>query len=365
MKDGIIRKYAMEQGYVMGGIPLSRARKMYKGDKIEKLSANENQYGVSVLAAAAGCKSMESSNFYPDMASFHIEEKLCRKCGVESDQILLTHGGTAALSMLGDILLEEGDEVIMPVPTYQAYMNMIQKSGAAAIKVPLEKNYDLNFDALLAAVTPKTKLIILCNPNNPTGVYYGKERAIDLLKRLPEHVVLLVDEAYIQFTGIENASMTDQIKEDNHLVVVQTFSKIYGMAGMRLGYIMANSVLISALKTIWDPCSPSVMAMAAGEAALEDEAFVNMTLERVFQGRAYISKELDKLGVYVYPSMTNFIAFDCGIPAGELTEQILIESGVLIRGTFDKPRVTIGTEEQNHKFINAMRKVLREKKGQG
>lgn len=362
MKEGILRKYATEKGYVMGGIPISRAREIYRGEKVEKLSANENQYGVSTLAKEAGRRSMEMGNFYPDMTSFHVADKLCEKYGVASDQILLTHGGTAALSMLGDVLLEKGDEVVMPVPTYQAYTNMIQKSGAVAVEVPLENNYDLDFEVLLSAVTPKTKLIILCNPNNPTGVYYGKERAMDLLRRLPEHVVLLVDEAYIHFTGIEDASMADQIREDNNLVVVQTFSKIYGMAGLRLGYVMANSTLISALKTIWDPCSPSVAALAAGEAALDDDAFVNQTLKRVSQGRSYITEELEKLGVYVYPSSTNFIAFDCGLPAGKLTEQLLAEAGVLIRGTFDKPRVTIGTEEQNHKFVAAMKKVLEESK---
>lgn len=362
MIENLVKEYIKKESYVMGGMPLTKAREIYKCGEIEKLSANENQFGVSPKAIRAGIEILPQTNFYPDVAGYRVTDKLCQQLGVERDQILLTHGGTAALAMIGDVFLDKGDEVVMPVPTYQAYQNMIDKNGAVKKEVRTNDNYEVDLEALLEAITPKTKMIILCNPNNPTGVYCSKEKVKEFSDRLPKDIILLVDEAYIQFVETPNASMADCISPDKNFIIVQTFSKVYGMAGLRLGYVLSNPEIIRALKVIWDPFSPNTVALAAGEAALEDHDFVDRTISEMIKGRRYLTEELEAMGVKVYASQTNFISFDCGMKSDVLMREILEVSGVLIRGTFEKPRVTIGTMEQNRKFIEAMYRVMQKQK---
>ena len=362
MIENLVKQYIKKESYVMGGMPLSKAHEIYKLGEIEKLSANENQFGVSPKAVCAGVAILPEANFYPDVEGYRITDKLCEQLGVEKNQILLTHGGTAALTMIGDVFLDKDDEVIMPVPTYQAYQNMIDKNGAVKKEVRTNDRYEVDLEAMLEAITPKTKMIILCNPNNPTGVYCSKEKVKEFLDRIPQNIILLVDEAYIQFVESPNASMVDCISSDKNLIIVQTFSKVYGMAGFRLGYVLSNSEIIRALKVIWDPFSPNAIALAAGAAALEDYDFVNRTISEMIEGRRYLTEELEAMGVKVYASQTNFVSFDCGMKSDVLMREILENSGVLIRGTFEKPRVTIGTMEQNRKFIEAMHRVMNQQK---
>lgn len=362
MIENIVKEFVKKKGYMLGGMPLSKAKSIYVKGKIEKLSANENQYGVSPMAIQAGKDISETANLYPDMADYKLESKLAAQLGVEENNILLTHGGTAALSMIGDTFLCDKDEVLLPSPTYQAYANMINKNNAVKREVRVKEDYSFDFEALWKAITPKTKMIILCNPNNPTGVYADKQQVVEFMKKMPPDIILLVDEAYIQFVEKENASMVDYVSQTTNLAIVQTFSKIYGMAGYRLGYVIANREIINALRCVWDPAAPGTIALAAGCAALQDKDFVQKTRNGIKAGRTYIKQELEKMGVRVYDSRTNFIFFDCGIQADILAEKILEESGVLIRGTFEKPRVTIGTGEQNRKFIDAMKNILRERK---
>lgn len=347
--------------YQMGGIPLSKAYQMCSFSKIEKLSANENAFGVSPKAKEAVQNVLPNACFYPNIGDYQIKEKLAVQQKISPEQIILTHGGTIALTLIGEVFLRPGDEIVYAAPTYQAYQNMARKGCAIIKEVPMDKEMHIDFPKMREAVTEKTKLVILCNPNNPTGGYETKDKMLAFIDSLPEHVVVLVDEAYIQFAGGLPFSMVPYISEERNLIVVQTFSKLYGMAGFRLGYVMSNREIIGYLNGDMDAYEPSVFALAAGDAALEDIEFMQMTLERTKEGKEYLTEELQKLGVKVYPSYTNFIMFDCGINAQELTRRVLEKSGVLIRGTFSCPRITIGTMEQNRKFIHGMQEILARK----
>lgn len=344
--------------YQMGGIPLSKAYQMCSFPKIEKLSANENAFGVSPRAKEAVQNALSTACFYPNMGDYQIKEKLAVQQGITPEQIILTHGGTIALTLIGEVFLRPGDVIVYATPTYQAYQNMARKGCAVIKEVPMDEEMHMDFAKMRKAVTEKTKLVILCNPNNPTGGYETREEMLAFVDSLPKHVIVLVDEAYIQFAGGIDFSMVPYIGEERNLIVVQTFSKLYGMAGFRLGYVMSNREIIGYLNGDMDAYEPNLLALAAGDAALEDTEFTRMTLERTKEGKVYLTEELQRLGVKVYPSYTNFIMFDCGIDAQELTRKILENSGVLIRGTFRYPRITIGTMEQNQKFIHAMQEIL-------
>lgn len=347
--------------YQMGGIPLSKAYQMCKFSKIEKLSANENAFGVSPKAQKAVQEALKDACFYPNMGNCHIKEKIAENQGISPDQIILTHGGTIALTLIGEVFLRPGDEIVYSVPTYQAYQNMARKGCAVIKEVPMEADMHINFTKMREAVTEKTKLVILCNPNNPTGGYEERQKLLSFIDSLPAHVVVLVDEAYIQFAGGLAYSMVPYIADKRNLIVVQTFSKIYGMAGFRLGYVMSNPEIIGYLNGDMDAYEPNSLALAAGDAALDDVDFVKMTLEETEKGKQYLKEEMEKLGIRVFPSYTNFIMFDCGMDAQKITRSVLEKSGVLIRGTFQYPRITIGTMEQNRKFIRAMQEIFSER----
>lgn len=346
--------------YHMGGIPVSKAKTMCDFAVIEKLSANENALGISPKAVEAMTAQMEQANFYPNVSDYQIKKKLSKQQGIPEKQIILTHGGTVALTLVGEVFLNPGDEIVLSVPTYQAYRNMARKGCAVLREVETDENLHIDFTTMREAINDKTKIVIVCNPNNPTGIYEEREKLLTFIDELPKSVVVIVDEAYIQFAGGLSASMVPYISDERNMIVVQTFSKIYGMAGLRLGYVMANQEIITALEGDMDAYEPNILALAAGDAALDDDEFVRETMEMVDEGRTYLTKELQKLGIRVFSSYTNFLMFDCGMRADMLTERVLLESGVLIRGTFRYPRITIGTRGQNEKFIEAMTKICAE-----
>ncbi len=355
----LINEFAREElPYKMGGISVSAAKKISGFQKIDKLSANENPFGVSEMAMAAVKEAAGQGNYYPDPASTDLVENLCGGLGIGENQILLTHGATAALSMAGEVLLRPGDEMIIPELTYPAYYNIVYKSRARLMEIPMGEGLKIDLDGILEQITERTKLIILCNPNNPTGIYMSTWEILDFLDRIPPHVFVMVDEAYVHFAEEDIPSMVPYITEKRNLIVVQTFSKIYGMAGYRMGYVISNPEIISYLSRDLEPYAPGSLAIAAAAAAIKDEEFKALTLKLTGEGKSYLTGELRALGCKVYPSATNFIYFDCGIDPRLLTEQTVKKCGVLIRGNFPCARITIGKKEQNETFIKAMKEIL-------
>ncbi|MCI8275652.1 MAG: aminotransferase class I/II-fold pyridoxal phosphate-dependent enzyme [Lachnospiraceae bacterium] len=326
---------------------------------------NENPFGTSPKAVAAMAEQIAHSNRYPDIRAVSLCEKLAKLHGVKTEQVMVTQGGTSALGFISEMLIREGDEVIVTTPTYPNYLNLTKKNNGVLVSVPLDDNYEPVFDEVAKAVTDKTKVIFLANPNNPTGTICDDGVLAEFIHRLPEHVVLVVDEAYFDF--IERPgyrSMISEVADGVNLIIVRTFSKIYGMAGSRIGYMISNKEIIDYLQTDATGFCCNRVGLCGAEAALEDREFIEMTIRRNKEGRDYLTGVMKELGFRVWESHTNFIFFDPRIPAKYFADE-LYTFGVRIRGDFCQCRLSIGTMEENRIAAEAMRQIVREYKESG
>jgi histidinol-phosphate aminotransferase len=331
--------------------------------EIIQLATNENPFGISPLAEKAILKEACRGNRYPDVRATNLRIKLARKMGLAVDNIIVTEGATQGLNFIGEVFIRPGDEIILSSPTYPNYYNVIKRMQGKLVDVPMNDDYIINFDDLAKAITEKTKLIFICNPNNPTGTIVDAEEMHQFIKNLPRHVVLVVDEAYIDFVeDLNYRSMVDAIDDNTNLLVVRTFSKIYGMAGCRIGYIMSNKEIISYLQCNATGFCCNRMGMFGAEAALDDEQFAAMTKKLNAEGRKYLSEEMTAMGFKVWPSSSNFIYFDSRRNPAEFADK-LMDYGILIRGNFAVNRISVGTMDQNKKAVAAMKKITTGKEG--
>jgi len=364
MLSDLINEYARKGDTYQLGETAEDAMKSMELSHIYKLNSNENPNGVSPLAVKAMQEAAAKSNYYPEGTGRALREKLADRLGVGADNIVITEGATVAIGLLGEMFLKPGDEVLMPWPTYSGYQKrLIDRNLAVAVKVPLNEDMTLNFEALLGAITERTKLVIICNPNNPTGIACDPAALLKFAQRLPKRVILMVDEAYIQFAQNPDArSMVRYLNEFKNMVVIQTFSKLYGLAGARVGYAVACYEMIEYYQRTVNYFCASGVALAGAEAALDDEEFRNSTLEHNEAGRGYLTEELKKLGFSPFPSSTNFVCCDMGIDPMEITEK-LRKKGVLIRGNLGFPRITVGTSEANQVLIETLTAILNRQSG--
>lgn len=337
----------------------SSAAKSLGLQKIYKMNSNENPFGVSPLAAEAMAKAAYGVNYYPDSTGAALRRKLAQRLDVKPENIVVTEGASVALTLLAEMFLNPGDEVIEHWPTYSGYQRrMMDPRQAVAVKVPIGKDSAPDFDAMLAAITERTKMILICNPSNPTGVLCDADALLAFARKVPSNIILLVDEAYIDFVeDPDYLSAVRWIGEFENLVVTRTYSKIYGMAGARIGYAVACPEMIGYYNNMVNFFCASSAALAGAEAALDDEAFRQMTREKNREGREFLTRELRAMGFSPYPSSTNFIACDFGMDPMEITNR-LRQEGILIRGNLGVPRITIGTREANEAFLAALRNII-------
>ena len=261
-------------------------------------------------------------------------------------------------------LSRAGDELIMSLPTFRFQEITARQLGAKIIHVPLDATFDYDVDAVLAAVTDKTKIVYVCNPNNPTGNLITAKQFDHLMQNMPEHVLVLSDEAYCHFVDDDAYPDTSQyIHEGRNLLQLYSFSKVFGLAGLRLGYGIAKPEITNYLARMKRPFHLGRLVIAAGLTAVADQEHVQKTVKTIISGRGWLTKQLQELGVKVYPSHGNFLLMAAGIPAKELTEQlqqhgIAVSSGEQRFGLPDHIRVTVGLPQQNQRFIEAMAEVL-------
>lgn len=326
-----------------------------------ELNKNENPFGISPKALAAMQKACARANRYPDILATSLREKLALLHGLKVENIMVTQGATANLGFIAEMFIQKGDEIIVPVPTYPNYYNLVKKNDGVLVKVPTGENFEIDFDKMFAAITDKTKLIFIANPNNPTGTLCDDNKLLDFIHKLPKHVVIVVDEAYFDFVEDKNyKSMIPYIQDNLNLIVVKTFSKLYGMAGARIGYVMSNKEIIDFLQIDGIGYCCNVVGLAGAEAAIDDADFVQMTITKNKEGRDYLTAELCKAGFTVYPSNTNFIYFKPTISPKELADE-LYAFGIIIRGETDCNRISVGTMEENALAISAINQILEEK----
>lgn len=368
MKDGskFARPGIMDLSPYVAGKPAEEVQAEYGLAEIVKLASNENSLGVSPKAAAVVAAEVEKCFAYPEGSSPNVRKALAKHWNVSADQIFVTCGGDQIITLFAQAFVGPGDEVIVGAPSFHTYNSSTVVMGGKVVKVPLQDGvYDL--DAILAAITPKTKLIYFCNPNNPTGTIVGKQKVADFMSKVPDHCIVIFDEAYYEFVcDPDYGDGIEYIKKGANVIVLRTFSKVYGLAGMRIGYGIFAEHLVPVMGRIIPPFPVNRMAQVAAEAALQDTEFLEKTRKNNNDGRDYLNGEFDKLGLHYYPSHGNFIFVDLGMPAIEANEQLL-RRGVIIRpgngwGFPNHIRVTIGLPAENRKFIEALTEVLAEYK---
>ena len=327
---------------------------------IIKLASNENPFGPSPRALAAAKHALEHGELYPDGGCFELRQKLARVRGLESDQFVIGNGSNEIIEFLGHAFLGPGDHVVMAAPAFVVYKLVTLLFGARAIEVPLRDwRHDLN--ALSAAITPQTKLVYVCTPNNPTGTANPETDLHAFVRSLPGHVIAVIDEAYAEF--LENPpDLRPLIREGRNVVGLRTFSKIYGLASLRVGYGYANAGLSALLNRVRQPFNVNGIAQAAAVAALDDQEFAQRCARENRAGLAQIENGCRRLGLEFVASVANFMLVKVG--DGDRVFDALQRRGVIVRpvksyGLPEWVRVTIGTREQNDRLLAELERAVR------
>ena len=303
--------------------------------------------------------SMAGSHFYPDFAAVLLKQKVAEQYGLKAENVLTGAGSSAMIDMIGLTFLDEGDEVLFSAPTYGAFADMAYLNGGVPVSVPVTEEQKFNLPAMKEKIGEKTKIVVICNPNNPTGTYVPIGELEAFADTLPEDVLLVMDEAYMEFaTEPDCCSMVDYMKAhpEKPILVLRTFSKYYAMAGLRVGYALGSEELIGIMRKCSASWNLNVCAQKAAVAGLADQEYYQEQKAKIVEGREYLEKEMAAFGCRVYPSQSNFIYFDTGKDPAWIQEQ-LMEKGIRI-GAFEMSRVSVGTMEECKLYIKALKEIL-------
>ncbi len=327
-----------------------------------KLASNENPLGPSPKALEAIRKFLDRVHLYPDGHGYYLRRKLAEIQGLDIEQVILGAGSTDLIELVAKTFLTAGDEAITSHSAFYIYRLAIEEMGAGLVLTPMrDAAFDLS--AIAHAVTQRTKVIYLGNPNNPTGTMFPAEDLDRFLDTLPPRVLVVLDEAYYEYVQRpEYSHSVDHVRAGRNLLVLRTFSKVHGLAGLRLGYGMGHPELIEALNRIRSPFNASSVAQAAGLAALDDREHVARSVESNVREMKFVTEELTLLGVRYIPSVANFLLMDTGRDCEEDFVRLLHE-GVIVRpmklyGFPTSLRVTVGTHPDNERFLEALRRVM-------
>ncbi|MEO2740942.1 histidinol-phosphate transaminase [Clostridium butyricum] len=342
---------------------MEKMKKKYNVNEIVRLNYNENPLGVSPKAAKAMMNNIINNNFYPEFDGITLRKNLAvfynnkYNMNFDEENFIIGYGASGLLSLIGEVFLCYGDELVTSQLTFESYEISANRNGANYVQVPTKENLQINLDGILESITKKTKMIIICNPNNPTGMILKEEEIKDFIMKVPENVIIVVDEAYFEFIDIPNyKSMMQMIGNYPNVIVIRTFSKVYGLAGARVGYaIMNKEISVNLIKGV--EFASSLSALEGAIAALNDVEFIKKAKEVIKEGREYLSKEFKKLGFKVFPTQTNFIYVDTKLDTKFIAEK-LKEKGILIRGDLPLSRITVGTMKQNKRLVSAIKDII-------
>jgi histidinol-phosphate aminotransferase len=327
-----------------------------------KLASNENPIGPSPLALDALQGVLNEINRYPDGGAYDLVGKLSQRFGVAAEKIVVGAGSDDIIGMLTRALLLPGDEAIIPKPAFLMYDIMVRSASAKPVYVPL-KNLALDLEEMAAHVNNQTRMIFLTNPNNPTGSFIAKSDFERFLSRIPDHVVVVVDEAYIEFArDLDCVQGIDYVQKERPVVVLRTFSKAYGLAGMRVGYGIMPEPIAMLLHRVRQPFNVNSPAQAAAAAALDDDDFLKQSRKVVHAGLDYIGQRLVSLNIRHFPTQANFMLIDVAKSADDIYNRLL-HKGVIVRSmtAYGFPqyiRVSMGLPDENQQFVDALQDVL-------
>lgn len=346
------------------GKPLEELEREYGLSGSIKLASNENPLGPSPRALEAIRGNLENLHRYPDGSCFYLRQHLCRRLGVSPSSIVLGNGSNEIIELAVRTFVQRGEEVLMAEPTFLVYGLMVQAVGGEVVRVPL-KNFTHDLESMVAAVTPRTRIVFLNNPNNPTGTVISREDFEEFRSRIPADILIILDEAYIEFADPERTfTGLDYQEGEPAVVALRTFSKAYGLAGLRIGYGVAPPEVADFMNRIRQPFNVNALAQVAALAALDDEPFLQQTIKTVREGLDFLYRELAALEVQALGTETNFFLVDVARDARQVYEHLL-RRGVIVRamnayGLDTHIRVSVGTSRENQRFVTALSDVLAE-----
>ena len=342
------------------GKPIDELERELGISDVVKLASNENPLGPSPRAIEAVQRALANVHRYPDGASFALRSKLVEKLGVAPEQLVFGCGADELLELVAKSFLGPGDEAVFAWPSFAMYPIVTKGMGATPVPVPLDADLVHDLDAMAAAITERTRVVMVCNPNNPTGTSVGAAAFDRFAASLPDDVVLLIDEAYVDFA--RRADFPDAlgwVARRPGTVTVRTFSKIAGLAGLRVGYAVADRELAGYLERARHPFNVNLLAEAAAVAALDDHEHLDRTVRQNTEGLGYLRRELGALGIETWPSEANFVL----AKPGPGTYERLLREGVIVRplvgfGMPDHVRITVGRPEENERLVKALRRLV-------
>ena len=330
-----------------------------------KLASNENPLAPSDRVREAIVHALTTLNRYPDGSGYYLRQAIAKRHGVTGDHVVLGNGSNELIELLVRTFLRPGDEAVVPHPSFVVYPMIVQAAGGIRVMVML-KDYRLDLEAMARAMTPSTKMVFIANPNNPTATIVTADEVEAFMSRVPERTIVIFDEAYVEFAlGPDFPETLNYVKQGRRVVVLRTFSKATSLAGLRVGYGIADPDAISLMNRIRQPFNVNSLGQVAALAALEDDAHVLECVRMIEAGRHFLYDEFKNLGIRYVPSRANFILVDVGRSAADIYQKLL-HQGVIVRpmtpfGMETALRITVGTPEENRKLVKAMKTVLGKK----
>lgn len=347
------------------GKPIEELEREYGITGSIKLASNENAWGPSPKAVAAIKGALQNLHRYPDGSCYYLAQSLADKIGVKPEEIVFGNGSNEIIGLLIAAFLQPGEEVITSHPTFLMYQKLVQVQGGSNKVVELTAGMHHDLKAILGAVSAKTRMIFLDNPNNPTGTIIGQDDFALFMEQLPRDILVVLDEAYVDFVAPElRIDVLAYIRGGKPVAALRTFSKAYGLSGLRLGYGFMDKEIAGYLNRVRQPFNVNSLAQAGGVAALEDDEHYRMTLQKSHDGIAWLSKAVAELGCRPMETHTNFFLIDVKGDGRKLYEHML-HQGVIVRpmqayGYPNYIRITVGRADENQRFVAALAKSLKE-----
>lgn len=347
------------------GKPIEDVKREYGLKHVIKLASNENPFGCSPFVLENILPDTKKIALYPDGAARDLRDSVAKHLNVQPEQLIFGNGSDEIVQHIARCFLEPGTKTVMADVTFPRYKTNAQIEGTEVVEVPL-KNGTHDLSKMADAVDGRTRVVWVCNPNNPTGTIVSHKEVATFLTRIPSSVLVVLDEAYYEY--VNDSSYPDSLallKEHPNVIVLRTFSKIYGLAALRVGYGIAAPDVITELNRVREPFNVNTLAQRGARLALEDQTYIRECRERNLAGRKQLTDAFDRLGLNYYPPHGNFVFVETGVPAPHIFRHLL-KKGVIVRidESWNHPtalRVTIGSEEENRAFLNALEQLLRER----
>ncbi len=363
--EELIPNYIQGLAAYVPGKPIEEVEQDLKIHAV-KLASNENPLGPSPKAMAAARQALGEANWYPDGGSKRLREVLAGRYGVRAEEVFVGLGSSEIIDLASRVLLRPGLTGITSEGSFALFAIAIRASGGKLVQTPM-RDYTFDLDAIAAAVTPETRVIYIANPNNPTGTAFGAAEFDVFMKKVPGDVLVVLDEAYTEYAERRDLPRAMEIfKEYNNLLTLKTFSKVYGLAGLRIGYGIGHPTLVAEMNKLRTPFNVTSVGQAAALAALDDAEHVRRSVEMNRAERARLFRELQGRGLQPVASETNFLFIPTGTDAKTMCDELLQE-GVIVRplawmGFPEAMRISVGNPEENSKLLAAMAKVMARRK---